>query len=415
MLEIKEHITGIPELASAKKSWAKAQREHAAAALIDQGEEQRRLEQRCLQYGDTVTEEFKRVENLTGKVRTKKIKKKVAEMEELEGRMEKLSQPRIFRTKVTKKLDSDKSAASDNDRSNEHETFGKKDDEGNKSVAILNEASFGEMSDKHFHRIIKALGKVNTEEREIKMKHTSPTGSRHMTDKLYAKTLAINEKGSALLKCYGVGVNANVIQCRGHAKNDPDYLSGNSKIDVERTENPGRRLTKFERKRLPVLAFKSELHEGVIANASSALDAAEAALHGLMGGSKEEDEEGQRPISRAEIQKLEETIEETYNASQSIEPFEKYEIGKIPFFDRSSSTQKGRFRVRDAREFAPESMRRKPDTEQGIMFLVGEKIGGGTEFTITIMFDRSLFTEHAASVWWRLNKKRFVPTVSDCT
>lgn len=49
------------------------------------------------------------------------------------------------------------------------------------------------------------------------------------------------------------------------------------------------------------------------------------------------------------------------------------------------------------------------------MFLVGEKIGGGTEFTITIMFDRSLFTEHAASVWWRLNKKRFVPTVSDCT
>ena len=51
---------------------------------------------------------------------------------------------------------------------------------------------------------------------------------------------------------------------------------------------------------------------------------------------------------------------------------------------------------------------------QGVMLLVGEKVGGKEELTITIMFDRSLFTEHEASVWWRLNKMRFVPIVSDC-
>jgi len=51
---------------------------------------------------------------------------------------------------------------------------------------------------------------------------------------------------------------------------------------------------------------------------------------------------------------------------------------------------------------------------QGVMLLVGEKVGGKEELTITIMFDRSLFTEHEASVWWRLNKMRFVPITSDC-
>ena len=59
-------------------------------------------------------------------------------------------------------------------------------------------------------------------------------------------------------------------------------------------------------------------------------------------------------------------------------PYERYEAGEIPFFDRSSSSEIGRFRVRDAREFHTDSLRRIPvffetkSSPEGVLLLVGK-------------------------------------------
>jgi len=47
------------------------------------------------------------------------------------------------------------------------------------------------------------------------------------------------------------------------------------------------------------------------------------------------------------------------------------------------------------------------------MFLTGKKFEDEEkEYTITIMFDKALFSEHAASAWWRIHRNRFIDTES---
>lgn len=96
-------------------------------------------------------------------------------------------------------------------------------------------------------------------------------------------------------------------------------------------------------------------------------------------------------------------------------PYERYDIGDIPFFDRSSSSEKGRFRVRDAREFHTDSLRRIPvpfhATHEGVMFLVGKKINeenSDKEDVVTILFDRSQFDEPSAAEWWQLHRAQII-------
>lgn len=123
--------------------------------------------------------------------------------------------------------------------------------------------------------------------------------------------------------------------------------------------------------------------------------------------------------------------------NDNLEPYERYEAGKTRFFDPSSSADKGRFRVRDAKGFAPGSMRRKPhiynvntDDENennqgekefsvkndgeggsGVTLLVGKKEADAECFkekVITILFDKSKFTEASARKWWREHRSIFV-------
>lgn len=97
-----------------------------------------------------------------------------------------------------------------------------------------------------------------------------------------------------------------------------------------------------------------------------------------------------------------------------MEPYERYEAGQTPFFDKSSSDERGRFRVRDASSFIPDSMRRMvgphSDTDDGIMLLVGRKNGvvGEGECAITILFDRKKFSENDAIHWWEAQRHRFI-------
>ena len=112
------------------------------------------------------------------------------------------------------------------------------------------------------------------------------------------------------------------------------------------------------------------------------------------------------------------------NLENDLEPYEKYEAGKVPFYDRSSSSDKGRFRVRDVRDFVPSSMKRKPfvpfcdgnenqnrDDSSGITLLIGKKdssMACHNELVITIIFEKTKYTEASARKWWRENRARFV-------
>jgi len=93
-------------------------------------------------------------------------------------------------------------------------------------------------------------------------------------------------------------------------------------------------------------------------------------------------------------------------------PYQKYENGLMDFFDKSSSADKGRFRVHDAKLFQPDSMHRKPDTataQGGVTLLMGERMDKpGEEQVITVLFDRSIFSEEDAKVWWSYNRDRFI-------
>lgn len=82
------------------------------------------------------------------------------------------------------------------------------------------------------------------------------------------------------------------------------------------------------------------------------------------------------------------------------------------FFDRATSTaDKGRYRVRDARDFLPESISRKVD-EPGVTVLVGREASApNRQLAITVMFDRGKFNEEEAADWWKLNEKRFLAEI----
>ena len=77
------------------------------------------------------------------------------------------------------------------------------------------------------------------------------------------------------------------------------------------------------------------------------------------------------------------------------------EEDNVGFFDPTSSEERGRKRVRDARLFEPSSMRRAV-AEDGVVLLLGELAEHPrTEHVICVLFDRSKFSERAALQWWR--------------
>ena len=110
------------------------------------------------------------------------------------------------------------------------------------------------------------------------------------------------------------------------------------------------------------------------------------------------------------------------------------EISAIPepFFDpASSSATKGRYRVNDARDFDAKTLRFENNaTDAGVSYLVGKKtknvwtnagkmlkgqsidtneedVFSDEEKVVTILFDRSVFSEEQAKLWWERNK--FLP------
>eukprot|EP00815_Leptocylindrus_aporus_P008482 CAMPEP_0116056736 /NCGR_PEP_ID=MMETSP0322-20121206/4189_1 /TAXON_ID=163516 /ORGANISM="Leptocylindrus danicus var. apora, Strain B651" /LENGTH=184 /DNA_ID=CAMNT_0003540605 /DNA_START=173 /DNA_END=728 /DNA_ORIENTATION=- len=125
---------------------------------------------------------------------------------------------------------------------------------------------------------------------------------------------------------------------------------------------------------ITLMSSNYPISENAVDVSSKILDAKEAFSHGLMGALPDplnslnpsapivDNESNQEILKYAESQQSKPSLLKVENLS--IHPYERYEEGKISFYDRSSSTEIGRFRVRDARDFMPDSMRRKPDTEK---------------------------------------------------
>ena len=111
---------------------------------------------------------------------------------------------------------------------------------------------------------------------------------------------------------------------------------------------------------------------------------------------------------------------------------DKVEAKVEPFFDTaSSSSTKGRYRVNDARDFDAKTLRfEKHATDFGVSFLLGTKtknvwasvgkelkretadVGeeeavNGIEQVVTVLFDRSIFSEDQARSWWERNQLDF--------
>lgn len=103
---------------------------------------------------------------------------------------------------------------------------------------------------------------------------------------------------------------------------------------------------------------------------------------------------------------------------ESDEPYKLYERSESNFFDKETSTdEKGRFRVRDARGFLPETMRKisyqAKAGEEGVTLLVGKRNTGvgDEELVITAIFDLFHFDEQSASQWWNSYRGRFIVSI----
>mmetsp|Transcript_15601 Transcript_15601/g.25998 ORF Transcript_15601/g.25998 Transcript_15601/m.25998 type:complete len:1156 (-) Transcript_15601:213-3680(-) len=79
------------------------------------------------------------------------------------------------------------------------------------------------------------------------------------------------------------------------------------------------------------------------------------------------------------------------------------------FFDQTSTADKGRHRVHDARDFDTKSMFRKPDLmNDAVTLLMGKKRNSDAMDIITVLFDRGKFSEEGARLWWNENRDRLM-------
>eukprot|EP00602_Paraphysomonas_sp_CaronLab_P011111 CAMPEP_0185023352 /NCGR_PEP_ID=MMETSP1103-20130426/6033_1 /TAXON_ID=36769 /ORGANISM="Paraphysomonas bandaiensis, Strain Caron Lab Isolate" /LENGTH=617 /DNA_ID=CAMNT_0027555909 /DNA_START=95 /DNA_END=1945 /DNA_ORIENTATION=- len=73
---------------------------------------------------------------------------------------------------------------------------------------------------------------------------------------------------------------------------------------------------------------------------------------------------------------------------------------RVKFFDASSTADKGRHRVNDARDFDTKTMYRKTDIlNSSVTLLMGQRRNSAQVEIITVLFDRSEFSEDGAKKW----------------
>lgn len=492
--EAMRDVTGRPQLDGTKESWLKAKAAHNEAARRAREEQERRRKEREEREARFHDQKLKEMADIQEQARKKKklLKSKVNKNKQIEA-VEKLSRPKKSEgSKIDDPGTKEPLHDGSNNKTINHlqdagDSMGEeqKGHKGNESQVndIRSsspekihaetqgkqngvDVSFAEMNDKEFAKMLKTLG-INAKKEGKKKKSDFMSCSLKKRggnrDKKRKKLDATKDTtrvesprckhGPALEETYSTPLSLadddDAIAAKLSSPNkQPADFKGTDELDLTGLDIlKGKFASSAAQAALLKKLGGTDLHEYTVANASSALEAVESEFVRI------DRRDSGRDIERIDygffqVEKRKEGADETPQE----EPYERYEAGKIPFFDpRSSSDEKGRFRVRDAREFAPNTMRRRPDDgegggdpEDGIMLLVGRKEAGAgagpdwgdrdgdgaaaserpgaeeippadqdNEQVITILFDRSKFNERAASDWWMKHRSRFVSDPED--
>lgn len=257
-----------------------------------------------------------------------------------------------------------------------------------------------------------------------------------------------------MMKKLGISMTSTIG--RGEGKDVSDNVCtevSNKKDDVENTNGRKSKTTTVEEM---LKTVEQKLEQKLEQKAADILDNASSILN-----ENHSNESMTQDIKKGGDFLLSSILSQNQTSALEEEPYQKYESGDCSFFDRSSSIGKGRFRVRDAKNFAPETMRRisfhdyclqhknesgdieiSDDKEEnysssqnhndlnslrqeiniqddndknsikdpGVMILIAKKTDAECfdEYAITITFDRLKFSESAARDWWIQNRYHFV-------
>lgn len=363
-LELVKDVTGKPNLHGAQESWIKAKQQHdGLMKSLQQHEEELKADKqekdRMLRAKQQ--EEIEKLKALTSQ-KNKTAKCGIDGKKQLEY-VDKLSRPMSSR----KKKKSTTTAPPDVIEIEKEERIGSGDGEDAKQFPKDGEkkleVSFADMDDKEFSKMIKKLkAKASKGKRTI-----FPTDDAHNVTNEESNeyiTTEIDEKNETF--------TANdVDDTQSHGR----FISGNAQANLYAEINN--------------ISLKEDM----------------TIKYNDSRKNNEEDKD-----------------EVTMERRTSIRyPYQRFECGEIPFFDRSSSADKGRFRVRDAREYHTDSLRRVPvsfngmSACDGIMFLIGNRVDGACDEEdsdiVTVLFDRSQFSEEEAAKWWRENRTQIIPSL----
>lgn len=355
--ELVKGVTGKPNLHGAKESWIKAKQQHDGLVKSSETKDKLRKaekDEKERQIREKHMSEIERLQTLA-KEKNREGKCGIDKRKQSEY-LDKLARPNS-RLKVESKVKSEElSKEGSNESTQEKEAKTLMTAEKERSTGI--DLSFADMDDKQFSKMIK-----NLKAKASKGKHTT-FGNQDNNDDLH-KDIVVGKKE-----------NENSLERPLNNECDENEKIGNEVGDGH---------------------FTSSI--------------AQANIYAQISGRTGE--------SNSCTQKIETTLKKEkllINKHKYSFPYERYDAGDVPFFDRSSSSDRGRFRVHDAREFHTDSLRRIPvpfdsSSCDGVMFLVGKKHHeekSDREDVVTILFDRSKFDEQSASTWWKLNREQII-------
>jgi len=98
--------------------------------------------------------------------------------------------------------------------------------------------------------------------------------------------------------------------------------------------------------------------------------------------------------------------QEDEHVKKDINAVPESEVQGVEFFDPStSSAEKGRHKVNDARAFDARSLRRV--THDHVTVLIGKRRDSGVEQAVSVLFDKAFYSEGDAKQWWETNHNSF--------
>jgi hypothetical protein len=116
-----------------------------------------------------------------------------------------------------------------------------------------------------------------------------------------------------------------------------------------------------------------------------------------------DEENGDRPLS-PKAKSISNYLDSVSSSIDSFAPSLVEEV--VSFFDSSSTATKGRFRLNEPKDFDAKSLHLdNHPLSIGVSMLMGANLSSGIEKVVTVIFDKTMFTEAQAMKWWEENKQ----------